>query len=690
MSNKKTIQEALAEVQFRVNEERRMRVARMAEEAGLLDEVKVSMPKGSAGAAGSALTKTVPKTGFKPPKAPTSDQPYPVEAPGPMLKPIKPDAQPAFNTPKPVPGTGPQPSTVVQRNSVPGAPTSGARPGPSTMSSQGKPGASQPAFNTPKPVPGTGPQPGLSVKPPAKTGMSNVERAAVATGIGAGAIGIAGMQNQGSSSAPEAPKPKPEVSATSVSTNKGDSTSYGPGNKFKGTIKDFQSKNTGSTVGQALNAIQGKTAITGGKNDSSVIASQRDKESHKGPVLPVYTPKAGTVMNKGEKPGKVDNRNTEPGFSGNSGAELTGALSKKSSPTESPTPAAAKPPETTKRASYDAMGNATGDEERESGGKGKSKAKRVAESALINAFFALQNTSAGNIFEAAKKLKGNQGKLDKNHNGELDKEDFKIMGNMEEAIDESLRLVKTHEGKSKNGDKKTAKVYKDHEWNEYRVRHFTNGKHHTDADYHTDDMADAHDTAKNFLKENYEINERNKENKFKKDLYVAKRGADDVHGDTGITPKTYIRANVDDDSRKSTLKSYKRAGRENMKEAEEIDEAHDMDAGELRQHLASKYGHYEHGHLIRPETRKAYMYHVNRLAKMISMHPDKVRKQVKKDYVDMDHMQNEEVGFSNIEIEHIMSILEVQAPRRTDTALRGDKVRDGIPTANLTDETKRK
>jgi hypothetical protein len=48
--------------------------------------------------------------------------------------------------------------------------------------------------------------------------------------------------------------------------------SSAPPEKFKGTIADFQKQNAGATVGQAMNAIQGKTAIAGGKNDPSQIA----------------------------------------------------------------------------------------------------------------------------------------------------------------------------------------------------------------------------------------------------------------------------------------------------------------------------------------------------------------------------------------------------------------------------------
>lgn len=107
----------------------------------------------------------------------------------------------------------------------------------------------------------------------------------------------------------------------------------------------------------------------------------------------------------------------------------------------------------------------------------------------------------------------------------------------------------------------------------------------------------------------------------------------------------------------------------NLRETEEIDEAltHDMDAGELRQHLATKYGHIEDGHPVTVPTRRTYMHHVNRLSKMIGMHPDKVRKQVKKDYANMDDMRNEEVGFSDAELAHFASVFETAVAPQTDS-----------------------
>ena len=58
-----------------------------------------------------------------------------------------------------------------------------------------------------------------------------------------------------------------------------------------------------------------------------------------------------------------------------------------------------------------------------------------------------------------------------------------------------LRLVKTH-----TDGNKTAKVYKDADWGEYRVKHYVDGQHQAKADYHTDDVSDANSTASSFLR----------------------------------------------------------------------------------------------------------------------------------------------------------------------------------------------
>lgn len=60
----------------------------------------------------------------------------------------------------------------------------------------------------------------------------------------------------------------------------------------------------------------------------------------------------------------------------------------------------------------------------------------------------------------------------------------------------ALRLKGTHT----EGDY-SAKVYKDNDWNEHRVKFYHKGKHLGEGpDYHTDDPEDAHSTAKIQLK----------------------------------------------------------------------------------------------------------------------------------------------------------------------------------------------
>ncbi len=44
----------------------------------------------------------------------------------------------------------------------------------------------------------------------------------------------------------------------------------------------------------------------------------------------------------------------------------------------------------------------------------------------------------------------------------------------------------------------TAKVYRDPEWQEYRVKFLRDGTYQAGADYHTDDKADAQFTARTY------------------------------------------------------------------------------------------------------------------------------------------------------------------------------------------------
>jgi len=66
------------------------------------------------------------------------------------------------------------------------------------------------------------------------------------------------------------------------------------------------------------------------------------------------------------------------------------------------------------------------------------------------------------------------------------------------GVSTPLRLKKTY-----SAGERTSKVYRDPDFNEYRVKHFVNGAHRPDSDYHTDDAEDAHDAAQAYLKEKY-------------------------------------------------------------------------------------------------------------------------------------------------------------------------------------------
>ena len=69
-------------------------------------------------------------------------------------------------------------------------------------------------------------------------------------------------------------------------------------------------------------------------------------------------------------------------------------------------------------------------------------------------------------------------------------------GKVEKEEKPNLRLLKTHTGPKGH----VAKVYKDKDWGEHRVKFFDpDGKHRSESDYHTDDLSDAHDTAQSQL-----------------------------------------------------------------------------------------------------------------------------------------------------------------------------------------------
>lgn len=64
----------------------------------------------------------------------------------------------------------------------------------------------------------------------------------------------------------------------------------------------------------------------------------------------------------------------------------------------------------------------------------------------------------------------------------------------------SLRLVRSFKGPKGH----VTKVYRDRDWDEYRVKHFTpDGKHQKDADYHTSDKDDALSTAEHVVQKGF-------------------------------------------------------------------------------------------------------------------------------------------------------------------------------------------
>ena len=76
---------------------------------------------------------------------------------------------------------------------------------------------------------------------------------------------------------------------------------------------------------------------------------------------------------------------------------------------------------------------------------------------------------------------------------------FKAGGKVEKEEKPNLRLLKTYTGPKGH----VAKVYKDRDWNEHRVKFFSpEGKHLTEGDYHSD-AEDAHSTAQHEVERGY-------------------------------------------------------------------------------------------------------------------------------------------------------------------------------------------
>lgn len=132
-----------------------------------------------------------------------------------------------------------------------------------------------------------------------------------------------------------------------------------------------------------------------------------------------------------------------------------------------------------------------------------------------------------------------------------------------EDVEEGLRLISTHT----NGNK-TAKVYKDSEWGEHRVKLHIDGKHQKNADYHTDDKEDAVGTAKKMIESEEfvaELSNRVLHNYTKK----AKDNMEDKRGNVTKRFKAVIKAqNKMQDRRNKGVKE----------EVEQVDESDKEDA----------------------------------------------------------------------------------------------------------------
>jgi hypothetical protein len=117
-------------------------------------------------------------------------------------------------------------------------------------------------------------------------------------------------------------------------------------------------------------------------------------------------------------------------------------------------------------------------------------------------------------------------------------------------IVESLKLLKTY-----TAGNHAAKVYKDTDWDEHRVKFFSGDTHHKDADYHTDDVEDAHDTAKTQLRD-----------MAKKAM---KEEAEQIHELSKGTLKSYVKKALDTGSEKSISNLASRGGYETGKSADD-------------------------------------------------------------------------------------------------------------------------
>jgi len=112
----------------------------------------------------------------------------------------------------------------------------------------------------------------------------------------------------------------------------------------------------------------------------------------------------------------------------------------------------------------------------------------------------------------------------------------------ESMLDEALRKVGEY-----SKDNRKATVHRDHEWEEFRVKHHVDGVHQHEADYHTPDKEEAHGHAKRWAehgdpKPRTEGMERSE---FSANLHLGTGGSDD-----GAGKKHYIMATVNGQPKK--------------------------------------------------------------------------------------------------------------------------------------------
>ena len=155
----------------------------------------------------------------------------------------------------------------------------------------------------PSPTPAApGPTPGATggpVSPAERDGTDVAKSFTQPADTVASAADKAGFAAKANQTPPSAGK-VPDIAAPLAGGAKDDRTQPAAGakpEKFSGTIADFKKANPGASVGQAMNAIQGKTAIAGGKNDPNAPGFKGAATI--GGVAPAVVPRGGTAATGG-------------------------------------------------------------------------------------------------------------------------------------------------------------------------------------------------------------------------------------------------------------------------------------------------------------------------------------------------------------------------------------------------------